>query len=110
MQPILEKEKLESVLLANWTSYINTQQLIRFTLENIRDAIYPVKEAASYGKPLPQGVRVSVTNVGITDRGLEIWAEFSAAIEVGTVIGTHIFNVDLNGFFKLKETYGTCFS
>lgn len=109
-QPILEKIKLEELLLANWTNYINTSQLIRVTLENIRDAIYPVKAAESYGQPLPQGVRVSVTNVGLTDRGLEIWVEFCAKVEIGTVIGTHIFKIDLNGFFTLKETYGTCFS
>jgi hypothetical protein len=110
VQNVLEKEKLESILLANWTNYINTQQLVRLTLEVIRDAIYPAREAASFGGPLPKGIRVSVTNVGLTDRGLEIWAEFNAATAMGTVIGTHIFCSDLNGSFSLKETYGTCFS
>ena len=99
---IVSKDKLEQVLLSNWTEFVNRSELIKFTLEQARDNKYPTRESGTSPK---NHVQISVTKICLDT--MELWFEFSVPQEDGVLVGTHICSFSFRGKLNLKDSLGT---
>ena len=104
----LIKEKLELLLQSKWTEFIDRQQLMRLSLEYVRDTEY--RKLKQKEIPTVQ-IRLTVTKFAIIPNPseFELWIEFSIPKEDGVVIVTHVVSLNFAGEVKLKETHGTHF-
>jgi hypothetical protein len=106
---IVKKEKLEQLIKAHWSEFMDTRALLGFVLKEAREANYQTIQQI----PPTTQVKVVVTKVNIVDLGtLELWAEFSVPVNAGMAIGTHIFYLKIDAHqcqLQLQETFGTCF-
>lgn len=103
----INHEKLEQLLLANWTFLLDRNLLIRNILENVRDAKLPVVQQ----KDVPPAiVKVIVTKFAVKDKTqFELWIEFSIPKDEGLAIGSQVYTLGLDGELNLQESYGTVF-
>lgn len=99
-------DRLESLLLANWTQFLDKNQLMKTVLEQARSNEYQTIEQEEIP---PRHVKIHVTKLTPNDDGFVMWVEFTVPRENGVVVGTHTFFLRLNGELTLNETYGTCF-
>jgi hypothetical protein len=105
MENLIKKNKLEQVLLTNWSEYVDQTQFLRFVLTHSQQNNYPFVRQSI---PVLQKIKITITKLMITDQNnIEIWVEFNIPKDDGVVIGTHIISVDLLGKFALKNSYGS---
>jgi hypothetical protein len=99
--------KLEHLLKAHWTEFLDHVRLMRVLMEQIRDTEFKVIRQQEI--PTKQ-VKVSITNIQIVNKNeLELWAEYTIPKGEGVVIGTTIIILSLSGEFQLREPFGTHF-
>jgi hypothetical protein len=103
---VVVKEKLEQLLLAHWTSFVDRITLMRRVLEDARDGDYKVLEAK---EPLQPQTKITLTRFAkISKSDFEVWVEFTVPREDSIVQGTHVYHTDFEDF-KLAQTYGVWF-
>ena len=103
---LIVNEKLEQLLQANWSQFIDQSQIMRLTMEFARDSEYNVVHQV---ETPPNHLRISVTKFVDNEKDFETWIEFTLPRNEGVVIGTHVCSLSLSGKLELKESYGTHF-
>ena len=103
---LIVSEKLEQLLQANWSQFIDRTQIMRMTMEFSRDYEYRVVHQAEMP---PKQIRISVTKFIVNENGFETWIEFTLPKNEGVIVGTHVCSLSLSGELELKESYGTHF-
>jgi hypothetical protein len=105
---IFVNDAFEQLLLANWAEVVNRSAFVRRVIEDAQIAHLTVlrnQEAP------PRRVLVTVTKFKLRCNSVfEIWAEFSAPLENGVAVGTHVYTLGLNGGLLLEETSGVLFA
>jgi hypothetical protein len=76
---LLKEEKLEQLLIANWSQFIDGSQLIAFVLKSVQDhksnfAVIDCFEMKN------NGIKATISRCECTNKGFLIWIEFVAAI------------------------------
>jgi len=76
---LLKAEKLEQLLIANWSQFIDSSQLIAFVLKCVQDhksnfAIIDCLEIKN------KGITATISRCECTNKGFLIWVEFVATI------------------------------
>lgn len=103
----LNQEKFEQLLLANWTTFLNQNLLLKKVLENVRDSELP--KTIQEDIP-PVSTKITITKFGVKDKTeFELWIEFSVPKDQGVAIGSHVYTLRLDGELILKENYGRHF-
>lgn len=103
----LNQEKFEQLLLANWTTFLNQNLLLKKVLEDVRDSELP--KTIQEDIP-PVSTKVTITKFRIKDNtGFELWIEFTVPKDQGVVVGSHVYALKLDGEMILKENYGRHF-
>lgn len=106
MSEFILKEKLEELLLKNWTYFIDKTRFLRRVLEDVQKADL----SQSHQSELPaKQVKLSVTKMEPEKSGFVLWAEFSIPVENGVAVGTLVYHLRLSGGLDLKESYGHIF-
>ena len=92
---ILDKNKLENLLLANWADVLNPNEVMKFTLSCVRDNAdtFPTMEESELPK---KSVQISVSNFEHTTTGYKIWIDFTVPKNNELLVGTveTYFNLD----------------
>ncbi len=104
----IDANKLLRVLRENHTSFMDSTQLYRRALVDARDSHYRTAVPGDASVCVKPRVIVSKFDAGING-SLEIWVEFSIQRADGTVVGTHVYEVSLDGACRLAETRGVVF-
>lgn len=100
------KENFESVLLKNWTSFLDKTRLIQIVLKDAQMASLPISKE----NPPSSQLRLSITKfMPNNNNKFEVWIEFVAPKQGGCIVGTHVYSTDIYGEFELQNTYGTIF-
>jgi hypothetical protein len=113
---VFDVGKLETVLQAHWTEFLDTVQVMRVVLQHVRDTSYRVIKQEEIP---PRQTKITVTKFSIkvaeakfdwpeTAR-MEIWAEFTVPKGDGVVVGTVIADIFWSGELYIKESFGTEF-
>lgn len=103
---VIDFRKLENVLQTHWAEFLDTVQVMRFVLEQVRDTTFKVIRQADIP---PRQMKVSVTRFAKDGDGFEVWIEFTVPKNEGVVIGTVLCSLSLLGELRLKESFGTEF-
>jgi hypothetical protein len=103
--PLMEVDiyKLEQLLQANWTEFIDYRQMMSMVLEIVRNEEFRVLKQVKPNES--RNTKITVTRVTINPSPnmiLELCVEFTAPKQLGIVIGTVIFHSDLHGKLHLK--------
>lgn len=98
-----------SLLKENHSKLIDSTKVFKQALTDARDSDYRAVIHRDSAVSLKTKVMISKFDVGSNNQ-LEIWVEFSVPRQEGTVVGSHIYAINLDGTFKLKETHGVIFS
>jgi hypothetical protein len=104
---LLILEKLQQLLKSNWTSFLDSTQVLKQALLDVQNA--KLKEVREKDAPLPR-TKITITRFELTNKGaFEIWVEFTIQTSRGTAVGTHTYNLTLDGELQLQETHGVLF-
>jgi hypothetical protein len=109
MKDVLKEDKLEELLVANWTKFLNSSKLMAFALQNARDrlqsfAIIPSTDVRN------KGVQVTLSRFQIVPTGFILWVEFNVPIETDSVaVGTTELHLSNTGDIKHIQTLGNLY-
>lgn len=109
MKDVLKDDKLEELLVANWTKFLDSQKVMAFVLRQVRDrsesfACIPSAEFRN------NGVRVMLSRFQIVPNGFIVWAEFTVPIEANCVaIGTTELHLTNTGDISHIQTLGNIY-
>lgn len=107
MKTVLNLEKLDQLLQANWTQLLDRTTLMRILLEDVRDTSYQVVEQETVS---PAHMKLTITKfVPCCKTKFELWVEFTVPKSEGIVQGSHIYHLDFDGELTLQSTYGVHF-
>jgi hypothetical protein len=106
MNKIILSNVFEQILLANWASFLDKRQLLKNVLEDARNNEYPISLQEEIP---PRHIKMTLTKFATTNNMFTIWIEFTVPKEEGVVVGSHVYNLKLNGELNLVESFGTHF-
>jgi hypothetical protein len=106
MNKIILSNVFEQILLANWASFLDKRQLLKNVLEDARNNEYPISLQEEIP---PRHIKMTLTKFSTTNNMFTIWIEFTVPKEEGVVVGSHVYNLKLNGELSLVESFGTHF-
>lgn len=109
LKDVLKEDKLEEVLVANWTKFLNSSKLMAFALQNARERIdsfniIPTTELRN------KGVQVTLSRFQIVPSGFIIWMEFTVPIESDAIAtGTTELLLSNKGDISHIQTMGNLY-
>lgn len=101
---LILKNRLETLFQSNWGDFLDHKILLKSVLEDARDQNYRVVTDSVLPK---SQFKVNITRFTILSNTLECWVEFTAPMDNGVAVGTHLYEIRLDGSFELKESYGS---
>jgi hypothetical protein len=105
---LIDPQKLEALFLANWANLIDKTQFLKRVLADARDYKAPV--VSQEDAPPGSTTKMTITKFEPLGKGqYEIWVEFTLPRESGVLVGTHIYQLSLDGEATLVNTSGVCF-
>ena len=110
MKNLINKQNLEKLLISKWTSFMDSRQLIAFTLLNVRDKrddFQVIKEDDELPK---KNVQVTIERFEPCEDGFVVWIDYTVPHENEIIVGTIETNLTLNGNLTLSNIIGTRFS
>lgn len=84
LKNVLKADKLEELLVANWTQFIDSSKLLGFVLKTVQNNIDRLA-IISCAKINPKGVSVTFSRCHWNDNGFLIWAEFHVPISTNKI-------------------------
>ena len=108
MDSILKTDKLEELLIANWTKYFDVSRLMSLVLEEVRKSVnnFTISEMVIHR----QGVKISLSRCQLIQDGFILWVEFAAPLDNKMGVGTVEFHLSNLGKMKPIQTIGTLYT
>jgi len=104
---MINSKKLEELLIANWTSFINYSKLMAHILEIVRDTELAVMEQSTIPKV---GIQISISRFELIHNGFLIWVEFKVPKEENKIaIGTSELKLSASGDLSHIKTIGNLY-
>jgi hypothetical protein len=108
LQNALKKEKLEELLVANWTQFIDSSKLMAFVLQKVQKN--QNQFAIINGKKSPTGMRITISHFYPSVAGFVFWVEFIIPLEINkTAEGTMELSLSHTGNITHIKTLGNIF-
>lgn len=105
---LIDPQKLEALLLANWANLIDKTQFLKRVLSDARKFKAPV--VSQEDNPPGSTTKMSITKFKpLGNAKYEVWVEFTLPRESGVLVGTHIYELSQDGEATLVETSGVSF-
>ena len=109
LNTLVDTEKLEELLVAKWTQFIDTSKLLDFVTENInkhRNSLGIIYDTSIKMK----GKQIMLSRFQLTAQGFLVWVEFVIPIEKqGMAIGTTELLISTNGIVSHIQTLGNIY-
>lgn len=111
-------DHLENIFQKHWAEIINNNLLIKRVMCDVNSNTFQqINQPENFVKKTSITVTKCNANrtgfcskdVNSLSNSLELWIEFSIPKDKGTVIGTGIYTVGLNGDFNLTSIFGSHF-
>lgn len=100
---MLNKEKLEELLIGNWTKFVDVKKLMTFTLQCGNE----ITNRTKYCGDLKRVSKITITKFTPTINGFNVWVDFTNPSSEGTlIIGTVELFISLNGEIYHIRTVG----
>lgn len=98
MKKLFDREKMEELLVANWSQFVSYRELLALTLE-----------AAKIKKEEIKGSRISLSRFSPENQGFVVWVEFSFQLQPSVVEGTLEFLIAHDGRITQTDIVGNIF-
>ena len=106
-EKIFSADRLAELLQKNWTSLLDKNLFMKRVMSDVQRTDLPRKIVKNVP---PRQVKISITKFHVTESSkFELWVELQMPKDKGTVIGTNVYILGLDGALELKEAYGVCF-
>ena len=106
---ILNKEKLEELLIVKWPQFIDTSKLMKFIIENTKS------QQSHFGhientEIKTKGNQITISRFDLTSQGFIIWVEFQIPLENKIAFGTTELLINSAGILTHIQTIGNVYS
>lgn len=103
---IFDADKLEKILVANWTHFLDSSKLMAYVLQKIQENASSL-DIISPEKIKNKGVKMTLSRFSLTPHGFIIWVEFNAPLVPNNYVeGTMELLLDLQGQFNFMSMNG----
>ena len=102
---LLDKQKLEELLLKNWTSFMDFKTLLSLVLVAVRDTEFPARTT----QEIKIQTQIKLSRFEPGEHGFTVWVEFSVPRGDGLVVGTSEIQLLLSGKATHIQTIGNLF-
>jgi len=106
---MIDKEKLEEVLIRNWASFLDSKKLMVRVLQDANSTADTFNIVMKDVGPKKM-VQISVSRFQLTTDGFVVWVEFVIPRERETYIGTAEYVLKHSGDLDLRQLIGTRFT
>lgn len=104
---LFRSERLEDLLQAHWTEFIDPIMLMKTVMEHVSSNQFKTIVQATIP---PKQVKVTITKFDtISQNRPEFWVEFSVPKDNGVVVGTSTYQIDTAGNIVMVKSFGTNF-
>lgn len=102
---MIDKTKIEQLLMKNWSEFLNTKNLFSTSLSLISATTFSIVKTDK----LPEGnsVKLSVVQLNIVNTGLRLWVDFFVPKDNAVSVGTIDCFITWDGTFTLINLVGT---
>jgi hypothetical protein len=101
-----KEDKLEEILVANWTQFLDSSKLLAFVLQTIQTNINEFKTISS-SEIKPKGISLTLSRCYWIPTGFTLWVEFHAPIAKNKMAeGTMELHLSYNGNITHVNTLG----
>lgn len=83
----IKVDQLENLLLKNWANFLDSRELINFTLKCVRDNINSLKKIQEESLP-ERGVQITLSKFELTPNGFLLWIDFTVPNKNSLSLGT----------------------
>lgn len=103
---IFDADKLEKILVANWTHFLDSSKLMAYVLQKIQENASSL-DIISPEKIKNKGVKMTLSRFSLNPHGFIIWVEFNAPLAPNNYVeGTMELLLDLQGQFNFMSMNG----
>lgn len=106
---MINKEKLEELLVRNWAKFFDTKKLVAKVLQDVAIS-FNTFNIAERGGPERNSMQVSLSRFYLADSGFILWVEFIVPRDAETSVGTAEYILSNNGSLELRQIMGTRFT
>jgi len=110
MTSVLKADKMEELLVANWTSFIEAPKLMTFVLSCVRDNVRSNFSVVAQKMVGRKGVQVTISRFQLTEDGFIPWVEFNVPQEDAVAVGTSELHLSPAGTLSHIRTLGSLFT
>jgi hypothetical protein len=105
----LKADKLEELLLASWTQFLDSSKVLAFVQECVR--IAENNFAVVEDMQIPRkGKQITLSRFQIVPQGFILWAEFSVPTDEKIAMGTVEFLMNNRGYLSHIQTLGNLYN
>lgn len=106
---IFKEDKLEELLIANWTHFLDSSRLLAFVLQTVQANINRLAIISS-SEIKPKGVSVTLSRCHWTPQGFILWAEFHVPVSANKMAeGTMELLLSDTGSISLVNLLGNIY-
>lgn len=98
---IFDADKLEKLLIANWTHFIDSSKLMAYALKQVQENANHL-EIISGEQIKNKGVRITISRFHYSTQGFLIWIEFNAPLSPQNKYAEGTLEVLLNHHGQLQ--------
>lgn len=109
LKDCFSEEKLEELLVANWTHFLNSSKLLAFVLQNVKENINRLAIISS-SEIKPKGVSLTLSRCCWISTGFTLWVEFHIPIATNKMAeGTMELHLSCKGSITHVNTLGNIY-
>lgn len=104
-----KEDKLEELLVTNWTHFLDSSKLLAFVLQKVKENINNLAVISS-SDIKPKGVSLTLSRCYWIATGFTLWVEFHVPITTNKMAeGTMELHLSSNGSITYIETIGNVY-
>lgn len=108
LNALIDTEKLEELLIAKWSQFINVPKLFEFIESNVKgrkNSFGIINDTAVKMK----GKQIMLSRFQLTAQGFLVWVEFTVPMDIGMAIGTTELLITTKGIVSHVQTLGNIY-
>ncbi len=106
MESVLKPNKLEELLIANWTNFIESNKLMAFVLSCVRENVRSNFSVIAQSVGTKKGVQITISRFQLTKDGFILWIDFNVPYESNIAVGTSEMLLSHTGTLNHIRTVG----
>jgi hypothetical protein len=107
---MINKGKLEELLVRNWTSFFDTKKLIVKVLKDVEVSEETFATSTCDRKCDKNSMQVSLSRFHLEDSGFVLWVEFVVPRNEAVSVGTVEYKLNNDSSLELRQMMGTKFT